>query len=264
MSDNKDSVSHTIIVALVLCLLFSVVVSTAAVVLQPRQAENKALDLNASILRAAGLIDVSASRSEIKEKMSLITTVFVDLKTGDVVTEHPVTGQPLDDKYKVSAALKDKAQTIELTEDPAGIKKLERVSRVYLYQEEGALKKMILPIRGYGLWSTLYGFVALEPDLNTISSLEFYAHAETPGLGGEVDNPKWKAQWPGKKVHDADGLAIQVTKAGQVDLSSNYEVDGLAGATLTTKGIDNLVRFWLGSAGFAGFLEQYETSGGTL
>ena len=90
---------------------------------------------------------------------------------------------------------------------------------MYLVRDNaGEIDTLILPIRGYGLWSTLWGFIALEEDYNTVVGLGFYSHAETPGLGGEVDNPKWKGQWPGKKVADnAGALKIEVTKGGQAD-----------------------------------------------
>ncbi|MOA31350.1 Na(+)-translocating NADH-quinone reductase subunit C [compost metagenome] len=114
-------------------------------------------------------------------------------------------------------------------------------------------------MRGYGLWSTLYGFLALKGDLNTVVGLGFYQHGETPGLGGEVDNPKWKALWNGKSLFDEQGqLAIQIIK-GSVDAQSpnaSHQVDGLAGATLTSKGVHNLLHFWLGENGFGPFLAK--------
>jgi Na+-transporting NADH:ubiquinone oxidoreductase subunit C len=128
---------------------------------------------------------------------------------------------------------------------------------VYLVNDEaGALDRIILPIRGYGLWSTLYGFVALESDANTIVGLGFYEHAETPGLGGEVDNPSWKAKWSGKLAYKNGDVAISVLK-GAVNpaaADAQWQVDGLSGATLTTKGVHNLVQYWLGDDGFAPLL----------
>ena len=130
---------------------------------------------------------------------------------------------------------------------------------VYLVRDDaGGLDKIILPIRGYGLWSTMYGFMALESDGNTVAGLGFYEHGETPGLGGEIDNPNWKAIWPGKQVYEGDQVAIQVLK-GSVPMGSDekqWQVDGLSGATLTTKGVDKLVRYWLGEQGFKPLLEN--------
>ena len=147
--------------------------------------------------------------------------------------------------------------------DIADIKRREKYAEVYLVRgTNGDIETVVLPIRGYGLWSTLWGFIALESDFNTVAGLGFYSHAETPGLGGEVDNPKWKAQWPGKKILNETGnMAIEVTKGGQADAASPYQVDGLSGATLTTRGVDNLVQFWLGDNGFKPFLDQLKTGG---
>ena len=88
--------------------------------------------------------------------------------------------------------------------------------------------------------------------------MTFYEHKETPGLGGEVDNPRWKALWDGRKAFDAAGVPeIQVVKglAGSVD-DAPHDVDGLAGATMTSRGVTNLLRFWLGEAGFQSYLDR--------
>ncbi len=130
---------------------------------------------------------------------------------------------------------------------------------VYIVVEEGKTSKFILPIYGRGLWSTMYGFMALDRDLKTIRGFTFYEHGETPGLGGEVDNPRWKATWEGKRAFDDEwNLKIQVIK-GRVDSSSSeaiYQVDGLSGSTITTRGVNNLVRFWLGEDGYGPFLKK--------
>jgi Na+-transporting NADH:ubiquinone oxidoreductase subunit C len=87
----------------------------------------------------------------------------------------------------------------------------------------------------------------------------FYDHAETPGLGGEVDNPRWKDSWKGKQAIDETGkVKIEVLK-GVVDTSrpeSKYQIDGLSGATLTTRGVDNIVKFWLGDDGYGSLLKR--------
>jgi Na+-transporting NADH:ubiquinone oxidoreductase subunit C len=102
----------------------------------------------------------------------------------------------------------------------------------------------------------LYGFVALESDANTIAGLGFYEHGETPGLGGEVDNPRWKALWEGKRAYRDGQVAINVAKGAVNPQSSgaNWQVDGLSGATLTSRGVSNLVQFWLGAEGFQPYL----------
>ena len=144
-------------------------------------------------------------------------------------------------------------------EDIATIKVRENFSKVFLEYRDGDLNTVILPVRGYGLWGILYGYLAISNDLNTIVGLEFYEHKETPGLGAEIDNPAWKALWNGKKLFDEEGnLLIKVIK-GKVtvnEANSNYKVDGLSGATLTSNGVTNLLAFWLGELGYLKFLSN--------
>ena len=121
------------------------------------------------------------------------------------------------------------------------------------------IDQIVLPVYGYGLWSTLYGYIALESDVRTIAGLTFYKHAETPGLGGEVDNPRWKEQWKGKLAYDEDGdPAVRIVKGG-FDRDApwaTYAVDGLSGATITSNGVEKSLNYWLGDAGFGPFLDK--------
>ena len=175
------------------------------------------------------------------------------MRTGEFSTDEDVMS------YNMRKAAKDpsKARALTREQDIASIRKQSLYSTVYLVEGEQGIERIILPIHGYGLWSTLYGFIALESDLNTVAGLGFYEHAETPGLGGEVDNPKWKALWPGKKVYadDSSMPAIGLIK-GKAAAGDMHKVDGLAGATLTSNGVTNLVKFWLGENGFAPFLSK--------
>ena len=141
----------------------------------------------------------------------------------------------------------------DLTDDPAGLGgRRENFAKVFLYPSQD---QIILPIRGRGLWSTLWGYIALSKDANTIHGITFYQHRETPGLGGEVDNPRWKAQWRGKQAIRDGEVVLQVMRWGQVTDPSR-QIDGLAGATITTAGVDRLVRFWLGDQGFGKYLAR--------
>ena len=121
------------------------------------------------------------------------------------------------------------------------------------------MAKVALPIEGKGLWSTLYGFLVLGSDGATIRGITFYQHGETPGLGGEIDNLDWKALWDGRQAFDADGRPVIEVVKGKA--SGPTEVDGLSGATLTSRGVTNLVRFWLGDNGFGPYLEQFRAAG---
>lgn len=252
MSASGEGLGRVLTVALGLCLVCSVVVSTAAVVLKPAQQANKTRDLKRNILMAAGLLDPALS---VEEQFEQVETRVVDLDAGRFVDGADPAA------FDQREAAKDPAQSraIPAEEDAAKLVRREDQALVYLVRSaSGDLDKIILPIRGYGLWSTLYGFMALESDGNTIAGLGFYEHGETPGLGGEIDNPKWKAIWPGKQVYQGDQVAIKVLK-GSVPAGTQqaqWQVDGLSGATLTTKGIDNLVRYWLGEQGFKPLLDN--------
>lgn len=256
MAKNKDSISYIFTVAFAVCLVSAIIVSTAAVSLRPLQVKNKELDFKKNILAAAGLLVEGQS---IEEQFEKVETRLVDLKAGTFSDAYDI------DAFDPVAATKDPelSAPLDAAVDIASIKRLESFTEVYLVKDaSGELDKVILPIRGYALWSTLWGFIALEADLNTVAGLGFYSHAETPGLGGEIDNPKWLAQWPGKKLLDSSGdLAIKVTKGGLADMAGDHEIDGLAGATLTTNGVDYLVQFWMGDLGFRPFIENLKAGG---
>lgn len=250
---NNDSIKKTFIVATVLCIVCSVIVSSASVMLKPMQSANKALDFKRNILMAASLYDESKSVEELFKQISI---KVVDLETGKFTDAIDAA------KYDQRKAAKDPAlsESLDKTVDVAGLGRLENYSYVYIVENaNGGIEKLILPIRGYGLWSTLRGFIALESDLNTVVGLGYYEHGETPGLGGEVDNPMWKAKWHGKKVYgSSDEVLLSVIK-GSVSSDTpdaEHKVDGLSGATLTSNGVDNMLKFWLGENGFAPFLNN--------
>ncbi|OHC12726.1 MAG: Na(+)-translocating NADH-quinone reductase subunit C, partial [Pseudomonadales bacterium GWC1_66_9] len=210
MSNQKESTVRTLTVALVVCLVCSVFVAGAAVALKSTQVENRQLDKQRSILAIAGLGDADLSGKQVKAlyKERIVAKV-VDLESGKFSDAHDASAfDPL--KAAKDPKLSD---VLPGEQDIASIKRRERFATVYLVEKDGQLDTLILPVRGYGLWSTLYGFMALKGDLNTVVGMGFYQHAETPGLGGEVDNPKWKALWPGKTLFDEDGkLAVDIVK----------------------------------------------------
>ncbi len=261
MAKAKETVSRTLMVALVLSIAFSVVVSTAAVMLRPAQIKNQNLDIKTNILSAAGMLPDSASADEIEDAFSQFEVRLVDLNTGEYVDSSYVgVKDPM--KYDMYKAASDPKLSTDIpsSEDKAGIKRRPDVAKIYTLSENGELKRVVLPIHGYGLWSTLYGFVSLEGDLNTIEGLGFYAHAETPGLGGEVDNPRWKRQWTGKELYNEDRTESQIRLVkggvGANTADKEHKVDALSGATLTSRGVQNLVNYWMGDRGYAPFLKK--------
>jgi Na+-transporting NADH:ubiquinone oxidoreductase subunit C len=250
VADN-ESVKKTLLVTLALCVVCSVVVATAAVTLRPLQAANQALDRKQNILAAAGLLQVGV---DIEQQFGPVQTRLVDLDTGKFTDAL----DPL--SYDQRKAGKDPAlsERVAQDQDIAKIQRRVKYAQVYVVAgPDGGIDKVIPPVKGYGLWSTLHGFIALERDLNTVAGIGFYEHAETPGLGGEVDNLVWKASWHGKQLYDADRkVALKVIK-GRADNSKPepaYQNAGLSGATLTSRGVQNLIHYWLGDQGFAPFL----------
>lgn len=257
MSNQKESTARTLLVALLVCLVCSVLVAGAAVALKPIQVVNSQLDMQRNILAIAGLGEPGMSDAQVKAVFEeRIVARLVDLQTGRFSDAYDPAG------FDPLQAARDPALSKGLTsgEDIASIKRRENFTVVYIVGDpEGHIETLILPVRGYGLWSTLHGFMALRDDLVTVQGFGFYQHAETPGLGGEVDNPRWRGQWPGKQVFDEQGdLAIRVIK-GTVDsgsASAQHQVDGLAGATLTANGVNNLLQYWLGEDGFGPFIDN--------
>ena len=258
MAEN-DSIKQTLTVAALLCLVCSIVVSTTAVILKPVQLANKSLDKQANILSVVNLLD---DETDIRDQFErYIETRIIDLQTGLFVDDVDAL------TYDQRNAAKDPETSVTLAQDQdiAGIKRRAKYAAVYLVKEDGELRYVVLPVHGYGLWSTMYGFVALKHDLNTIYGLSFYEHAETPGLGGEIDNPNWRENWQGKKIFSNDdsypALRVLKGKAPTVGEDANYQIDGIAGATLTVRGVSNMIEFWFSEQGFQPFLSRLKAQG---
>ncbi|NBS16583.1 MAG: Na(+)-translocating NADH-quinone reductase subunit C [Gammaproteobacteria bacterium] len=266
----NDSFKKTVAVALALCLVGAIVVSGSAVILRPLQEWNKSKDEKVNILEVADLYQPGV---DVETVFKNIEVRLVDLATGDYA-------EGMDAKsYDQWKAAKDPllSEAIPANKDIASIKRKPKVAKVYLVKEGDQLKTLILPVNGYGLWSTMFGFIALEADAETVVGMNLYDQAETPGLGGEVVNPKWKALWKGKKVYNFTGKEFhennlsekgQTIEIGEVALGlvkgfvdpgkagSEYQVDALAGATLTSRGVSNLVQYWMGKEGYGIYLAK--------
>ena len=255
-----DSTLKTLTVAGLLCIVCSIFVSGAAVMLKPRQDANKALDLKKNLLVSAGLIKAGAKKEVIESVYKSMEIKVVDLSTGEYVDNIDPA------KYDQKAAAKDPKQNhrIDAKKDIAKIKIREKLSKVFLAKKDGVVNQIILPVNGKGLWSTLYGFLCLDPDTKTVTGFGFYDHAETPGLGGEIDNPRWKALWKGKVLVDENFKPNLKIIKGSVDpksVGAQHKVDGLSGATLTAVGVEHLVNYWMGEDGFATYLEKVRAGG---
>ena len=245
---------------LVLAFGCSLFVAVAAVGLRPMQEANRQLDQKKNILAAAGIY---IKDQPVEKQFEAIETRLVDLESGNYVSAEKEDPALFD---QLGSALSDeRGKALERWEDPAGIRRLEKYSLVYLVKEQDKISQVVLPVRGKGLWSTMYAYVSIDADLTTIRGISFYEHGETPGLGGEIENPRWQARWQNKKLFDSDGtLAFTVVKdSSQTDKETlPYTVDGISGATLTSKGVDNLMQFWFGAHGFKPFFSRIRNQGG--
>ena len=253
----NESIVKTIGVAFAVCLICSLVVSASAVSLRDLQKENKLNDKRIKILQVADIYDPGIS---IAEQFAELESKFIDFNTGLMMDEYNNFSI---DEYDQIVVTKDPnlSSKVPTSEDIAIIKNRENVGKIYILRDEvGTIDKLVLPIRGYGLWGTLYGYISIEEDFNTVSGIEFYDHKETPGLGAEVDNPKWKAQWKGKKIYKDNKVNLAVIK-GKVeagDSESSYKIDGLSGATITSRGVTNMVAYWFGESGYSSLLRELD------
>jgi len=252
---DKNSTLYTVIFAAAVCLICGVAVASSAVGLRDQQETNKVVDKKSKVLAAAGLLP--------EGKVSAAT--ITELYESNVVPKvfHLTKGSPAEgidsSTFDLKKAMKDPEQSSEAPDNAAKVPRIPENSLVYEIQKDGKVQSLVLPVEGKGLWSTLYGFLALSADTETVQGLIFYQHGETPGLGGEVDNPNWRKLWVGRKAFDKDHVpALEVLKgpAGSVE-EAPHHVDGLSGATITSRGVTNLVQFWLGEHGYGPTLEQY-------
>jgi len=258
---SRVATRKVLFIALVVSLVCSAVVTISTIMLRSVQEANRQHYMQVNILNVAGLLQSDVA---LEAQLQQLETHLVELDSGKFYeVENP-------EAYDQRRAAKDPRQSkvLSATEDIAGIKRRAKYAPVYLLRDDNnRVKTIILPIHGNGLWSTLYGFIALQSDTTTVIGVRFYEHAETPGLGGNVDSTGWLAQWRGKKIFDSRRQPkIQFVKGGvdHDDPRTIHQVDALTGASVTSRGIENLLKFWLGNDGFGPFLTRLQSSGGKL
>ncbi len=252
MSNTKFT--KTIITALLLSLACGVFVSFTAIYLRPLQEKNKHTELQRNILEVAGLPATNESIEAIFNKY--ITVRLVDIKTGEFVPSKNAA------QYDFRKALSTPGKYFKLTkkQDIALIHQIPNVMPIYIIKKDNEITRLIFPIFGKGLWSTLYGFLALDKSGQTIEGITFYEHGETPGLGGEITNPRWKNLWHKKQLFNEQGEPILTLSKIHVSADSpqaKYTIDSLSGATMTSRGVEHLVHFWMGENGYIPFLKKF-------
>lgn len=255
---KRDSTRYTILFATVVCVVCALLVSVAAVSLQPRQAAAARLYMEKNVLLAAGLLEpgTEVTAQEVNRVFEeSIRVRLVDLATGELVPEDKVDARGYDQRK----ARGDPATSRVAPPNNAGIGRLPNLGVVYFIMKGDAVDQVVIAVEGLGMWGTIYGFLSLDRDTNTVRGLTYYDQKETPGLGGEIGNPKWQALWRGRKSYDDKWNArITVIKgqAGAPDVDP-LRVDGLSGATVTSNAITRLMQFWLSDKGYGRFLEKF-------
>jgi Na+-transporting NADH:ubiquinone oxidoreductase subunit C len=250
---------QTIKIAVGVCFVCSILVCTAAVGLESKQTANKTLDKIENILKAGDLYKAGIDPMQVYQDR--IKSEFIDLKSGKVLTKDQYNEMinPKDFDIKKAAMSDEYGVAIDPENDLAGIKRRPKYMQIYEVMKNDKIDEYIFPVYGKGLWSTMYGFLAISNDLETIEGITFYEHGETPGLGGEIDNPKWQAIWKGKKAYNDQGQVILEVIKGKVDQSSpaaDHQIDGLSGSTLTTRGVDHTIKYWLSDEGYGTYIEK--------
>lgn len=251
-----DSPKRAFAIVIAVCIVCSVLVSGAAVLLQPIQRVNELRVKQRQILQSAGLYQRG---HDVVTQFAAITPRMVDLESGDYLE----VSDPL--AFDIVKGSRDPliSEPVPEAADVAKIRRRPGRMPVYLVERGGALETVVLPVHGYGLWSTMYGFLALDASGRVVKGLTFYQHAETPGLGAEIDNPAWQQLWIGKQALAADGaVLLEVIKGTPQGDAAAWQVDGIAGATITARGVSNLVQYWLGQQGYGPYLARLRAAGG--
>ena len=257
----RDSLAGTILVTAVLCVVCSLAVSSAAVFLRPRQEANEILDQQINILDATGLAigeyGLQARQldpDQVAELNKWISSELVDLNTGEYTDVIDIN------QYNMLEAASSQDYGVDIVEPEFDLGEQRRptVMKIYLVTRPGTTEpqQVVLPVYGKGLWGSLYGYLAVKSDYKTVQGLTFYQHKETPGLGGEVDNPRWKSQWEGRKLFDEDGEPASLVYKGPAPSDNPHAVDGLSGATITSRGVTALLRYWTSDDGYGKYLDK--------
>lgn len=249
MSSNKETFGKTVGFVFVVCLVCALLVSFSAIQLKPLQTANKLLDKQTKILEASNLLGV-AGKDIVGTYNKFVEAKMIDLDSGEFIEGNT-------DLFDERRNSRDMAKSEKPENDIAGINRRSHDAVIYIVRNEaGKVDTVVFPIVGSGLWDLMYGYVGLEADLNTVKSVIYSDHKETPGLGAEVLNPNWKAKWPGKKIYNQAGEVASKLVKGGAKAEDIHGVDALSGATLTSNGVTHTLQFWFGKEGYKSFITK--------
>ena len=251
---DKDSPLRALLVVLVTAVVCSSIVSASVVLLRPVQLNNKLLEQSQNIMRLSGQLPEQKPDDEtVLELFKSLDARVVDVDETSLETEF----DPYTFDERKAAGDPELSVAIPSGEDVASLGRRSRFKTVYLVWEDGTLERVILPIRGAGMWSMIYGYLALESDFNTIAGATFYEQNETPGLGDQITQDYWLNQWTGKQLFDPAGEMLFHVAEGPVtpdSAAADFQVDALTGATVTANAVTALVQYWLGPNGYGPLL----------
>lgn len=228
----RQSNAYVIGFAAILTVVLGGLLALAATGLREPQAKAEQLDTRTKILSAVMNIEEGDNVNQIWEER--ITSVVVNIE-GDEVAKLENGEQAVAEKIDVGKEYKKAPE--------------DRLFPVYKFMNKENPEQVdayIVPVFGNGLWDRIWGFVALEPDLVTVRGVRFDHKGETPGLGARITDEGVQDRYVGKKIYDDIGTlkSIEMVKAetGDPSLYDDYHVDGMSGATLTAKGVNNMLQ----------------------
>ena len=253
---NKDSPARALRAVLIVAVVCSLLVSSAVMLLRPIQLENRLLERARNVLQLTGVsADDLPDEDEMLDRYRALDIRIVDLEDGSFEPDiDPAT-------FDARAAANDPELNVAIPpeQDQADLGRRSRYARIFLVWRQGELQRVILPVHGSGMWSTIYGYLALEPDLNTIADVTFYEQNETPGLGDQITRSAWLQQWQGRQLFDQRGQFRFAAGPGKIEAgteAAQYRVDALTGATVSANAVVALLRYWMGPHGYGPLLER--------
>ncbi|TFV96232.1 NADH:ubiquinone reductase (Na(+)-transporting) subunit C [Algoriphagus kandeliae] len=247
----QQSNAYIITFSVILTVILGLLLSGTSQVLGPLQREAEALDKKKQILGAVISGDeISAMSPEEVNAFytSHIAATVVDIN-GQEVTEK--------DGAAVTAENVDIAKNYKMPAE-------DRLYPVFIYHAEGnpdAVESYILPLYGAGLWDAIWGYIALDTDMNTVGGITLAHAGETPGLGARITEAGVQQRYVGKEIFDESGalVAVEMQKGEGKDYSSDpHKVDGMSGATITGNGVNAMLKAYLGH--YSAFIESKKSS----
>ena len=232
--------AYTIGFAVTICVVCSTTLAGIAMGLKDMQDDNRRRDLYKNILSAVDLpaADADGNRASLSgDAVDQLWEEKIELKAID-----PASGAPID-ASKADVNGDGTFNYLDLAVANAKVKNTENPPEIlglYVRKDTGAIA---IPMTGKGLWGPISAYIAFDTKLEKVTGTTFFAPKETPGLGAEITAPIFMAQWPGKSiVENGNTVPIRVLKPAECDEGGNpHCVDGVSGATITSRGVDVMV-----------------------